>query len=312
MQRLSQKVQVKTLNHRFPSIFSLFLLFFLGTSLFARSPQPELGKQVFHAAGGCGCHTDTENGGIPLAGRREVRTPFGSYYGTNITPDPLHGIGSWSDEDFIRAMTEGLSPDGKHYFPAFPYTSFTRMKKDDLLHLKDYLFSLPAVKAPHREHDAPFPFNWRGALSVWKKFFFKPAPFKTDPDRSESWNRGAYISEALAHCGECHTPRSMMGALDSSMHFAGSPEGPEGELSPNITQDRETGIGEWSRGDLTWLLKTGMKPGGDDVQGLMAEAIENGYRHLTDYDLEAIAEYLESVPPVRNDLESEKKRNWEE
>ena len=242
-----------------------------------------------------------------MAGGRAVRTPFGNYYGTNITPDPLHGIGSWSDEDFIRAMTEGLSPDGKHYFPVFPYTSFTRMKKDDLLHLKDYLFSLPAVKMPNREHDVTFPFNWRGALDVWKKLFFNPGPFKADRDRSESWNRGAYISEALAHCGECHTPRSMMGALDSSMHFAGSLEGPEGELSPNITQDRETGIGEWSRGDLTWLLKTGMKPGGDDVQGLMAEAIESGYRHLTDYDLEAIAEYLESVPPVRNDLESEKK-----
>ena len=247
-----------------------------------------------------------------MAGGRAVRTPFGTYYGTNITPDPLHGIGSWSDEDFIRAMTEGLSPDGNHYFPVFPYTSFTRMKKDDLLHLKDYLFSLPAVKVPNREHDVTFPFNWRGALDVWKKLFFNPGPFKADPDRSESWNRGAYISEALAHCGECHTPRSMMGALDSSMHFAGSLEGPEGELSPNITQDRETGIGEWSRGDLTWLLKTGMKPGGDDVQGLMAEAIENGYRHLTDYDLEAIAEYLESVPPVRNDLESEKKSNWED
>ena len=167
-------------------------------------------------------------------------------------------------------MTEGLSPDGKHYFPVFPYTSFTLIKNDDLLHLKDYLFSLPAVKVPNREHDVTFPFNWRGALDVWKKLFFNPGPFKADPDRSESWNRGAYISEALAHCGECHTPRSMMGALDSSMHFAGSLEGPEGELSPNITQDRETGIGEWSRGDLTWLLKTGMKPGGDDVQGDLA------------------------------------------
>ena len=132
-----------------------------------------------------------------MAGGRAVRTPFGTYYGTNITPDPLHGIGSWSDEDFIRAMTEGLSPDGKHYFPVFPYTSFTRMKKDDLLHLKDYLFSLPAVKVPNREHDVTFPFNWRGALDVWKKLFFNPGPFKADPDRSESTSAFEIYSHRL-------------------------------------------------------------------------------------------------------------------
>ena len=240
-----------------------------------------------------------------MAGGRGIQTPFGIFYGSNITAHPEAGIGRWSDEDFVRAMTLGEAPDGSHYFPVFPYTSFRLMTETDLLHLKDYLFSLPASPKVNREHEVPFPFNLRPPLFFWKLMFLEKGSFEKDPSKSELWNRGAYLSNALAHCGECHTPRNLLGGLKASMHYAGSREGPEGELAPNITPDQETGIGAWSKQDLQWLLETGMKPDADNVQGLMAEAIDDGYSHLPPEDLKAMAEYLASLPPIKNLVISE-------
>ena len=179
------------------------------------------------------------------------------------------------------------------------------MTETDLLHLKDYLFSLPASPKVNREHEVPFPFNLRPPLFFWKLMFLEKGSFEKDPSKSELWNRGAYLSNALAHCGECHTPRNLLGGLKASMHYAGSREGPEGELAPNITPDQETGIGAWSKQDLQWLLETGMKPDADNVQGLMAEAIDDGYSHLPPEDLKAMAEYLASLPPIKNLVISE-------
>jgi mono/diheme cytochrome c family protein len=237
------------------------------------APNISAGKYLFQAAGGCSCHTDTKNNSAFLAGGRPIETPFGTFYGTNITPDPETGIGNWSDEDFIRAMTQGLSPEGNHYFPVFPYTSFQRISRKDLLALKDYLFS--------------------------------------NPEKTESWNRGAYLAQALAHCGECHTPRNLLGALKLEMYFAGSKEGPEGELAPNITPHKKTGIGSWSRVDISYFLQNGMKPDGDDVQGLMGEVIELGYQHLLEEDLDALAEYLLSLTPISNELRPDSAENPE-
>jgi mono/diheme cytochrome c family protein len=260
------------------------------------------GEYVFRAAGGCTCHSAED--APPLAGGRPLSTPFGVYYSTNITPDPETGIGKMSEADFIRAMREGVAPDGSDYFPVFPYTSFTGMSDADLRALRAYLFSLPPVRRQNREPEACPPFGWRISASLWKWAFFEPRRIEADPARPVEWNRGRYLGEAVAHCGECHTPRNLAGALDHARALAGSEDGPEGQLAPNLTPDPETGLGEWSAADVIWLLQTGFEPDGDDVQGLMRELIEHGYSHLSREDLAAIATWLGSLEPVHNLLES--------
>jgi len=260
------------------------------------------GRAVLEASGGCTCHTDFEEDGPPLAGGRSLETPFGVYFSSNITPDMGTGIGRMSDAEFVRAMREGRAPDGSAYFPVFPYTSFTGMSDADLLALKAYLFSLPAVRRANRPPDAWPPFGWRIGAAAWQWMYFTPHRFEPDPAQSDPWNRGAYLVTAVAHCGECHTPRTASGALDRSRWLAGSEEGPEGRLAPNITPDEDTGIGRWTRPDLVWFLQTGLKPDGDDAQNLMKEVIDHGYQHLPPSDLDGIAVYLESVPPIRSRL----------
>jgi len=205
--------------------------------------------------------------------------------------------------DFLRAMTEGIGPDGTIFYPVFPYTAFTKMTRQDVLDLKAYLFSVPAVKQENKPPELGFPFNIRSGLHAWRLLNFDSGTFEPDGDQSEEWNRGVYLSMALAHCGECHTPRGTTGALDEEMPYAGSREGPESELAPNITPDQETGIGGWSLADIVWFLQTGFKPEGDDAQGLMGEVIEHGYMHLVESDLQAIAAYLKSLTPIRNVVE---------
>ena len=260
----------------------------------------ERGAYVFRAAGGCACHTDVKRGGAFLAGGRPLETPFGTFYSPNITPDPDTGIGGWSDADFARAMRQGVAPDGSHYFPVFPYAAFTNASAADLADLKAYLDTAPPVRRPNTPHDVAAPFGWRFTVGPWKWLFFEPGPFRPRADRSDAWNRGAYLATGLAHCGECHTPRNLLGGLDRDLWFAGALDGPEGQRAPNITPHGATGIGKWSAGDLTGLLKTGLKPDFDDVQGVMAEAIDQGYRYLDDGDLAAIAEYVRSLPPIDN------------
>ena len=258
------------------------------------------GEYVFRAAGGCTCHATPGEDGLVLAGGRPIETPFGVVYGTNITPEEQTGIGSWSDADFEKAMREGIGPDGTVYYPVFPYTSFTRMSDEDVSDLKAYLFSLEPVSRPNDEHELGFPYNVRTAISAWRGLNFTQGRYEPNPEKSEEWNRGAYLSEALAHCGECHTPRKFMGAVDASMFYAGSAEGPEGELAPNITPHEATGIGSWSTPDILWFLQTAFKPDGDDSQGLMGEVINEGYRHLEEDDLKAIAVFLQDIPAIDN------------
>ncbi len=260
------------------------------------------GQYIFRATGGCGCHTDTPNKGPFLAGGRAIRTPFGTFFGTNITPHAQTGLGKWKEADFVRAMTQGVAPDGSHYFPVFPYTSFTRMTREDLADLWAYLRSVPPVKRANKPHDLGFPFNLRMGAWFWKWWNFRPGSYRPAADQPPDWNRGAYLSRALGHCGECHTPRGLMGAPVAAMRYAGSEDGPEGELAPNITPHRTTGIGEWTLNDMVWFLETGLKADGDDTQGLMSEMIENGYTHLSEADRRAIAVYLRSLPPINNAL----------
>jgi mono/diheme cytochrome c family protein len=269
----------------------------------AQAPDDRVarGRAVLEASGGCTCHTDLDGGGPPLAGGRGISTPFGVYFAPNLTPDPETGIGRWSDADFLRAMREGVAPDGSSYFPVFPYTSFTGMSDEDLLALKAYLFSLAPVRRENRPHEAWPPFAWRVAAAAWRRLHFAPARFAPDPARPPAWNRGAYLVTAVAHCGECHTPRTLSGALDRSRWLAGAAEGPEGELAPNLTPHDDTGLGRWTRPDVVWYLQTGLRPDGDDAQGLMRELVEHGYQHVPRADLEAIALYLESLPPIENE-----------
>lgn len=276
------------------------------TVLAADATTLERGAYIYAAAGCQACHTDTKGKGPVLGGGRALATPFGTYYSPNITADPEHGIGRWSDADFLRALRQGRAPEGSHYFPVFPYTAFTKISDEDVRALKDYIFSLPASDRPNRPHEVGFPFSWRFLMTFWKWLYFEPGPLAPDPARDAVWNRGAYLARALGHCGECHTPRNALGGLDQGLEFAGTLEGPEGGKVPNITPDSETGIGDWSDGDLLFLLRTGLVPSGDVVGSTMGEVIENGTSKLTEDDQKALIAYLRSVAPMHNRIKSEK------
>jgi mono/diheme cytochrome c family protein len=263
----------------------------------ADQAQLDRGSYIFNAADCGACHTNVKEKGPLLAGGRQLKTPFGTFYTPNITPDPDTGIGRWSDADFMRALRRGVSPGNDHYFPVFPYGSFTKMTDQDILDLKAYIFSLPAVAQANREHDIDFPFGWRFSVWFWKQMNFTEGPLVPDAARSSEWNRGAYLVEALAHCGECHTPRGWLGGLDTSLAMSGTTAGPEGQKVPNITPDKETGIGGWSPRDVVRVLRTGQLPNGDFVGSLMGEVV-NGTSKLTDADRQAIAVYLQSLPPI--------------
>ncbi len=255
------------------------------------------GAYLANAADCEACHTDREHGGQPYAGGRGLATPFGTFYSPNITPDPETGIGRWSDEQFLRALRDGVRPDGANYFPVFPYPSFTKITDADARAIKAYLFSLPAVRQANRTHDVSFPVSWRFLQDGWKLLFFSPGPFRPEPERSEAYNRGAYLVTALAHCDECHTPRNWFGATEPDRFLAGNPNGPDGKKVPNITPDRKTGIGNWSEDDIIGVLTDGHTPDFDFVGGGMAEVVKST-SHLTDADRRAIALYLRSLPAI--------------
>ncbi len=256
------------------------------------------GAYLVRAAGCHACHSDPKRKDEPLSGGAALETPFGTFYGPNITPDPEHGIGRWSDADFLRALRQGVAPDGRHYYPVFPYTSYAGMSEQDALDLKAYLFTLAPVARPDRPHEIAFPFSLRILLGPWKALFFEAKPFAPEPDRNARWNRGAYLVEHLGHCGECHTPRNLLGATDPSRKLAGNPRGPGNKKVPNITPHPVDGIGRWRDSDITYYLKTGFRPDGDVAGGAMVEVIEQGTGRLNDADRAAIAAYLLGLPPL--------------
>jgi len=266
------------------------------------------GEYIYRASGCYGCHTDEKGGGQPLAGGHELKTPFGTFYTPNITPDPETGIGKWSEQDFFRAMREGVSPTGSHYYPSFPYPSYTKLTDEDLRALWTYLRSRPAVKQANKPHDLKFFARFRTFVGSWKALYFKPGAWQPDAKQSPSRNRGAYLAEAAAHCGECHTPRSALGGIKTDLRYAGTREGPDDSVVPNITPDKKTGIGKWSQGDLVTYLESGFMPDGDSAGDLMAEVIDNGLRYLRKDDLAAIAEYVRSLPPIEHAVRQPKKK----
>ncbi|HET6469136.1 MAG TPA: cytochrome c, partial [Geminicoccaceae bacterium] len=250
---------------------------------------------MFNIGGCTNCHT--ARGAELLAGGDPLRTPFGIFHPPNITPDPATGIGGWSDADFIRAMREGLSPEGEPYYPAFPFTSYTRMSDEDVIALKAWLATVPPVVRETPGHELRFPYSVRTSLWGWRTLFFSPQRFEPDPQRSAAWNRGAYLVQGPGHCGECHTPRGAMGAMDPDRAYAGADlGGPDGQV-PNITSDPEHGIGAWSDAELRTALTLGMLPDGDFIGGEMAKVVTNGTSKLPPEDLDAIITYLRSLPP---------------
>jgi mono/diheme cytochrome c family protein len=254
------------------------------------------GEYLFHAALCAACHTADD--GKPLAGGRPIPSPFGTFYSSNITPDPEYGIGGWSEEDFIRALSEGVSPEGENYYPAFPYTSFTHLNRDDMRALKAYLDTVQPVAQPNRPHDLVWFADWRSPLGLWKRLFFEPGALPQDTSRDAQWNRGAYLVEAASHCAECHSPRGLLGEVEPDLRFSGADSGVEGSSTPNITPDKAAGIGTWTPRMLAFYLETGMTPDGDFAGGAMAHVIDLGTSKLTAEDRAAIAEYILSLPPI--------------
>lgn len=274
--------------------------------------QLRQGEYIYRAASCETCHTDSKHAGKPLAGGHALVTPFGTFYSPNITPDKETGIGRWSEQDFVRAMRLGMSPDGDHYYPAFPYPSYTKLSDDDIRALWAYLKTRPPVMQANRQHDLKWFARSRSFVGSWKRLYFTPGAYQPDVSKSQTWNRGAYLAEAAAHCGECHTPRNSLGGIKTEQRYAGTRSGPDGGVVPNITPDKKTGIGKWRASELVEYLSTGLTPEGDSAGDLMAEVIDNGLKYLTTEDLAAIAEYVLSLPPVENAVRKPKKPDQKE
>ena len=271
-----------------PALAGLFFLLFSAACL--AQGDAKRGEYLAKAGGCLGCHTEEKDKATPFAGGRALKTPFGTFYGPNITPHPQAGIGRWSEADFMRALREGRRPDGAHYFPAFPYPSFTLINDADARDLYAYLRSLKPSERPNREHDLGFFYRWRFLVGIWKWLFFTPGPFVPDQAASPVLTRGRYLVTALGHCGECHTPRNFLGASKKDQAFAGAKD-----IAPNLTPTRLAKKGD---GELKEFLRTGLTPDGDVAAESMAEVVQNTTSQLTPADLDAVVAYLRSLPPL--------------
>ncbi len=271
-----------------PAVAGLLFLLIAG-SCFAQG-DAKRGEYLAKAGGCLGCHTEEKDSAVPYAGGRALKTPFGTFYGPNITPHPEAGIGRWSEADFVRAMREGRRPDGANYFPAFPYPSFTLVADADLRDLWAYLRSLKPANRPSQEHDLGFLYRWRFLVGIWKWLFYSPGPFVPEAGKSALLNRGAYLVQALGHCGECHTPRNFLGGARKDKFLAGAKD-----IAPNLTPTR---LGKKSDAELKEFLRTAMTPDGDVAAESMAEVVTNTTSQLTPQDLDALVAYLRSLPPL--------------
>ena len=300
---------------RFHALATAALISFAGGSpVLAQTPssgtgEPNVanGKYMYYAGGCASCHAapasnkcddaKTKDELAPVGGRC-LKSDFGTFYVPNITPDKQTGIGGWSSDDFVKAMTAGTSPKGGNYYPAFPYGSYEKMQRSDLLDLWAFLQTIAPASATVPDHDLSFPYNIRTGVSLWKSLYLGGQTFTPDPSKSAQINRGAYLVEGPGHCGECHTPRASLGGMIAAKKMSGAPN-PEGKgFIPNITPDK-TGIASWSAKDISYALQTGFTPEGDVMGGTMAKVQQN-MAQLTQEDRDAIAAYLKSIPAVEN------------
>jgi mono/diheme cytochrome c family protein len=256
------------------------------------------GEYLIHAADCQACHTAP--GGAPFAGGFAFHLPFGTIYSTNITSDKETGIGNYSDAQFLAAVHKGIRSDGEKLYPAMPYTSYSYMTDADALAIKAYLFTLTPIHAPARQDQLSWPFDQRSLLALWNVAFNADERFRPNTGQSPQWNRGAYLTEAMGHCGECHTPRNLAYALDNHHKFAGALTA--GWRAYNISSDKDSGIGDWSDEDLYAYLSTGHANGHGGAAGPMGEASDDSLSYLIPDDIHALVTYLRSVPAQRSDL----------
>lgn len=296
------------------ALFAAVLMSLAATAAFGQTspngagkPNLQNGRYIYIAGGCASCHAapasakcdepKTADDLKPVGGRC-LKTDFGTFYVPNITQDKTVGLGGWSEQDFITSMTKGTSPSGDNLYPAFPYASYQRMKRSDLVDLWAFLKTLEPIASTVPDHDLSFPYNIRSGLSVWKGLYLDGKVFTPDPSKSAQINRGAYLVEGPGHCGECHTSRDTLGGMIAAKKLGGAPD-PEGKgFTPNITPDK-TGIGAWSEKDISFSLQTGFTPSGDIMSGAMAKVQQNMAK-LTKDDRDAIAAYLKSIPPVES------------
>ncbi len=254
------------------------------------------GEYLARAADCEACHT--AKGGTPFAGGLAFVLPFGTLYSTNITPDRETGIGAYGDADFLNALHKGIGRGGTPLYPAMPYPSYSSMTDADALAIKAFLFSLAPVHAPAPRNTLRFPFDQRWAMAIWAGLFDPDQRFKPIPSQDPAWNRGAYLVEAMGHCGDCHTPRNLLQALDNRAKFAGTVQA--GWRAYDITSDRASGIGAWSDAELAHYLSVGHAAGHGTAAGPMGEAVDHSLRYLTPGDIAAVVAYLKTVPPLAN------------
>jgi mono/diheme cytochrome c family protein len=267
------------------------------------TPNLDNGKTMFNIGGCSSCHAVPNDDPdkvdrLRLRGGLALKSPFGTFYVPNISPDPKDGIGAWSEANFVTALWKGTSEHGENLFPAFPYTSYQHMRLDDVRDLFAYLKTLPPVSGRSRPHDLSFPFNRRELLGGWKLLFFHGGPYVPDPSKSAQWNRGAYLVNGPGHCAECHSPRNVVGGIIDSQRFAGGPA-PDGKgWVPNITPlGLREGSEVWSEKNIASFLGDGMMPDGDYAGGPMADVINNTSLLSAD-DRAAMANYIASLPPI--------------
>lgn len=274
----------------------------LGTAIAASAARAdpdfnkiERGRYLVDAGDCYACHT--QDPAKPFAGGRPLATPFGTVYSANITPDPDAGIGSWSDDQFYRAMHDGVSADGHRLYPAFPYPYYTHVSREDVDAIRAYLATIPASSDRPPPNSLPFPLDERVVMRAWNWMFFDAGTFHPDPGKSPEWNRGAYLVEGLGHCGACHTPKGVLGQDKGAQDLQGG--NLENWFAPNLGPDLRTGLGAWSVQDLTTYLSTGRNRFANST-GPMSEVIEYSTSRLTSPDLVAIATYLKDLPKPKS------------
>ena len=263
----------------------------------SQKDQIETGRYIFALAGGCACHTVPK--GTPHAGGRAFPVPAGKLYSTNITSSNENGLGGWANAQIYAAMVKGIRPDGVRLLPVMPYEAYSGMAEEDITALLDHLKTLKPASTANFPLDAWIPFYRSLWTPIWLKFFGR---FNIPPPRApqQGIERGRYLVEHVSLCGDCHTPRNIFGVAKRNLYLAGAKVGPLGQEIPNITPDKRTGIGDWSRDQIATSLLTGIKPDQEPMEGLMAEVIEGGYKYMKRQDALAIADYLKSIPPVAN------------
>ena len=267
------------------------------SALAAHTPNLANGETMFNVGGCVSCHaTPGQEDKTRLGGGLALHSPFGTFKVPNISSDPTHGIGAWSELEFVNAMLRGVGRGGEHLYPSFPYTSYQRMSLADVRDLYAFMKTLPADTTPSAPHELPFPFNVRRGLGLWKLAFVDGKTFTPDPNRDAAYNRGAYLVEGPGHCVECHSTRNAVGAIAPDRRFAGGPD-PEGGKgwAGNLTP-HEDGLASWSDSDIAYLLESGFTPEYDSVGSGMASVIANMAKLSTE-DRQAMAAYLKALPP---------------